>query len=126
MRLTLLALAAGLALAPVPGFSHGQPPAPAHGGSVQDAHGTWVELAVNGDQVEVYLTDEQERPVAANEVSGTASVLIDGKIYKVQLTPGGENRLTAKLPVTGSGKMAATISLKIHGKAASARFANLG
>lgn len=106
------------------GFAHGQAPQAAHGGQLRDAHGNWIELVVSGDQVAVYVTDERGTPVPASQVSGTATVLIGGQPHKVQLTPAEGNELTGKLPVPASGNTAATVSLKIGGKPATARFAS--
>ncbi len=126
MKPTIFALAAALSFAPAAGFAHGQAPQAAHGGQVQDAHGSWVELVVNGDWVEIYVTDEHENPVPAAQVSGTATVLIGGQPHKVQLSPADGNELTGKLPIPASGKTVAMVSLKIAGKAATARFAGAG
>lgn len=126
MKFPTLALAAALVLSPAAGFAHGQPPAAAHGGQVQDAHGSWVELVVRGDQVEVYVMDEHGGPVPAAQVSGTATVMVAGQPQKVQLSPAEGNELTGKLTTPASGKTVATVSLKIGGKAATARFAAAG
>lgn len=126
MKLPALALAAALAASSTAVFAHGQAPAAAHGGQVQDAHGSWVELAVRGYQVEVYVMDEHGGPVPAAQVSGTATVMVGGQPQKVQLSPAEGNELTGKLATPATGKTVATVSLKIGGKAATARFASAG
>jgi hypothetical protein len=83
--LAAVALAASLVLSPFVALAHGDPPQAAHGGQMQEAHENWVELVVTGTQVTLYLLDEGRKPVPASQVSGTASVLVEGKIYKVQL-----------------------------------------
>lgn len=103
-------------------LAHGVRPLPAHGGQVQDADGSWVELIVSEDQVMVYVSDELGEPTPASRVSGTATILAGGQTYKARLSPAGGNALTATLPVKVSGMATATISLKIDGKPASARF----
>jgi hypothetical protein len=123
MKLSILALAATLALTPVAGFAHGQAPAAAHGGQVQDAQGSWVEFVVNGEHVEVYVMNEEGGPLSASQITGTATVMIGGQPQKVQLTPAEGNKLTGTLSVPATGKAIATVSLKIAGKAATARFA---
>lgn len=123
MRLVAALLMLALAVAPVPGFAHGERPQAAHGGDVQDAQGFWVELVVKGTDVTVYVLSEDQKPVPAQQVSGSATVLIDGKIYKVELSPGEEaNSVKGKLPVPATGRLVATLALKIAGKPASARF----
>jgi hypothetical protein len=83
--LAAVALAASLVLSPLVALAHGDPPQAAHGGQMQEAHENWVELVVSGTQVTLYVLDEGRKPVPASQVSGTASVLVEGKIYKVQL-----------------------------------------
>ena len=126
MKPTILALAAVFSLVPAAGFAHGQAPQASHGGQVQDAHAGWVELVVDGDRVLIYVTNEHGNPVPASQVSGTATVLIGNQPHKVQLAPAEGNELTGKLPAPVSDRTVATVSLKIEGKPASARFANVG
>lgn len=126
MKLLALALVAALAASSTAVFAHGPAPAAAHGGQVQDAHGSWVELVVRGDQVELYVMDEHGGPIAAARVSGTATVMVGGQPQKVQLSAAEGNELTGKLASPALGKTVATVSLKIGGKAATARFASAG
>ncbi len=121
-KLKALALVAGLSFGPATAFAHGQPPAPAHGGLVQEAHENWVELVVKGDQVRVYVLDEAQKPVSSAQVTGTATVMVEGKPQKVELHPADDGGLLGKLPVPASGKMLATVSLKVRDQPASARF----
>ncbi len=90
---------------------------------MQEAHENWVELVVSGTQVKLYVLDEGRKPVPASQLSGSASVLMGGKIYKLELVPGADNDLEGPLPAAGPGVSAATVFLKIRGQAASARFA---
>lgn len=89
---------------------------------MQEAHENWVELLVNGTQMKIYILDDREKPVSGSLLSGTASVLIDGNIYKVQLIPGIDNVLEGNLPVSASGASAATVLLMVRGQPVSARF----
>jgi hypothetical protein len=68
--------------------------------------------------------DEHGGSVPASQVSGTATVMVGGQPQKVQLSPAEGNELKGKLATTASGKTVATVSLKISGKAATARFAS--
>ena len=115
---------ASLLLSPVPLLAHGERPVAAHGGEVQDAQGIWIELAVKGSDVGVLLVGEDHRPIPAQSVSGSATVLVGGKSYKVELSPGAGNGLEGKLPVPVTGKLVAAVSLKVDGKPVSARFAS--
>jgi tellurite resistance-related uncharacterized protein len=122
MKLVAASLMMALAIAPIPVFAHGERPQPVHGGDVQDAQGVWVELVVKGSDVTVYVVSEDHKPVPAQQISGTATILIDSKSYKVDLSPGEANSVQGKLPVPATGKLVATVALKVGGKSASARF----
>jgi hypothetical protein len=122
MKLVAASLVMALAIAPIPVFAHGERPPSAHGGDVQDAQGVWVELVVKGSDVTVYVVSEDHKPISAQQISGTATVLIDGKSYKVDLSPGEANSVQGKLPLPATGKLVATVALKVGGKSASARF----
>lgn len=122
MKLVAVSLIAALAIATGPASAHGDRPQAAHGGEVQDAQGVWVELVVRGADVTVYVVSEDHKPVPAQQISGTATVLVDGKSYKVELSPGEANSVQGKLPVAATGKLVATVALKVGGKPASARF----
>jgi len=122
MNLLTASFLAALAIAPLPVLAHGERPQPAHGGELQDAQGVWVEFLVKGRDVSVYVISEDHKPVPAQQISGTATVLIEGKSYKVDLSPGDANSVKGTLPVAASGKLIATVALKVGGKSASARF----
>ena len=122
MRLVAAWMVLAFAFAPVPGFAHGERPQAAHGGAVQEAAELWLELVVQGTDVQVYVLDEARRPVPAAQISGTATVLIEGKSYKVELSPAEANSVHGTLPVAATGRIVATVALKVGGKPASARF----
>lgn len=122
MKLVAASFMMALALAPVPVLAHGERPQPTHGGDMQDAQGFWVELVVKGSDVAVYVLTEDHKPISAQQISGTATVLVDGKGYKVELSVGDANSVRGKLPIPAAGKLVATVALKVGGKSASARF----
>lgn len=122
MKFVAASLMMALAIAPVPVFAHGERPQPAHGGDMQDAQGFWVELVVKGSDVTVYVMSEDHKSIPSQQISGTATVLVDGKSYKVDLSPGDANSVKGKLPVPAAGKLVATVALKVGGKTVSARF----
>ncbi len=123
MKLSTAVMTLALALAPAAAFAHGERPQAAHGGEIQDAQGVWVELVVKAADVTVYVMSEDHKPIAAAQVTGTATVLVGGKTYKVELSPAEANSVRGKLPVDAAGKVVASVSLKVNGKRASARFA---
>ena len=122
MRLAATALGLALAFAPVSGFAHGKLPPASHGGLVQEAGEMYLELVVKDADVTVYVLDEARKPVPGTQASGTATVLVDGKSHKVELKAAEGNSLHAVLPVEATGRVVATVSLKVGGRTASARF----
>ena len=122
MRIVTALLLTAFAIGPIPGFAHGEQPQAAHGGEVQDAQGVWVELVVKANDVTVFVVSEDQKPISAAQISGTATVLVGGKTYKVELSPAGANSVQGKLPVAATGRIVATVALKVGGKPASARF----
>ncbi len=125
MKLSTAAMALALAVAPAAAFAHGERPQAAHGGEIQDAQGVWVELVVKASDVTVYVMSEDHKPIPAAQVTGTATVLVGGKTYKVELSPAEANSVHGTLPVATTGKVVASVSLKVGGKPASARFAGV-
>lgn len=122
MKLASASLMFVLAIAPIPILAHGERPQAAHGGIVEDAQGVWVELVVKATEVSVYVLTEDHKTVPAAQITGMATVLVDGKSYKVELSPGDANSVKGTLPVPASGRIVATVALTVGGKPASARF----
>lgn len=119
-------LAVSLLLLPVRLLAHGERPEPAHGGEMRDAQGIWIELAVKGSDVAVFVVGEDHRPIPAQIVFGTATILVGVQSYKVALSPGAANGLDGKLPVAAAGKLVTAVTLKVNGKSVSARFVGAG
>ncbi len=66
------------------------------GGQIIDtAEGHW-ELVAKGGELTVYVTDKDVKPVATKSAKGTATVLVGGKTFKVDLTPAEPNLLKGK------------------------------
>lgn len=122
MTLRQLAFAAALVL-PAAAYAHGPAPAPAHGGQMQEALEHWVELVVKGDQMTVYVSEQDKTLLPTKEWSGKATVLIGGKSEDVTLAPAADNSATGKLSAPATGKVTAVLQLTIDGKPAQARFA---
>jgi Cu/Ag efflux protein CusF len=122
MKIAIAVVAAALVFTPIIASAHGEKPQAAHGGEIQDAQGVWVELVVKGSDVNVYVITEDHKPIAAAQITGTATVLFEGKTYKVELNPGQANSVQGKLPVAVTGRVVATVALKVGDKPASARF----
>lgn len=123
MNVTGWWMSLALILLPTGVFAHGEPPAPSHGGRVQEAQELWLELVVKENSVTVYVVDQTRKSVPAAEVTGSATVLVSGKPYRVQLTAVENNRLEGKLPVHLQGKVVAVVALTVRGRTVTARFA---
>ena len=118
-----LALATFLSFAPLTAFAHGAPPAAAHGGQVaEDSAEHWVEIVIGGDQLRVYVLDEDKHPIPSAQLGGKATVLIGGKSQNVPLTAGDGNSLVGSLSAPAAGKTTTVLSLTVSGKPAQVRF----
>lgn len=122
MRRFAVPLLVALALTPGAVSAHGEAPRAAHGGLMQEAQELWVELVVKGTDVAVYVVDEARKPVPATQISGTATVLVGGQSYKVELSASGGDGVLGRLPAPVTGNVVAVVALKVGGKAVSARF----
>lgn len=123
MNRRILFAAIALLAAPVIAHAHGPAPAPAYGGQVQEVSEHWVEVVVRGDQLVVYVSEQDRKPLSTKEWSGKATVLVGGKSEVVTLTPAGENSAAGKLSAPATGRITAVLQLTIDGKPATARFA---
>ena len=96
MILPRVTLAVGL-LAATTAYAHetsGQ-----HGGRVADAGKFHVELVAKGDTVDVFLSDEGQKPVPTSGFKGTAILVVGGKPTRVPLEPADGNRLSGRAAV---------------------------
>jgi len=117
------ALTTAFLFAPLAAFAHGAPPAPAHGGIVAEGSGEhWVELAVAGDQVTAWVSDEDNKPIPAAQLGGKAMILIDGKTQAVVLNPADANSVTGRLAAPATGRVTAVLALTAGGKPVQVKF----
>lgn len=78
-----------------------------HGGRIADAGSYHVEMVVKSDVVEVFISDQSEKPVAVSGFKGTAILIAGGKSQRVVLTPVEGTRL--------SGSAAAALPEQLKG-----------
>lgn len=84
-----------------------------HGGQEVKIGAYEAELVVKGADVTLYLNDNKDQEVDSSKFSATAIVLAKGNQQKtVELVPGGENKLVAKIDFPVEGKFRATVTLK--------------
>ncbi|MDO9059637.1 MAG: hypothetical protein Q7U92_11555 [Bradyrhizobium sp.] len=73
-----------------------------HGGRIADAGSYHVEMVVKSDVVDVFISDQSEKPVMASGFRGLAILVAGGKSQRVVLAPVDGSRLsgsaTAPLP----------------------------
>ncbi len=121
-------LAAALVLLPLLG---GAPPARAHsdmngphGGEIEDANpGPYhFETAVQGNTLSVFVTDADEKPVAAAAITGFAVVLVNKVKQQVALAPAAANQLQGSGSFTAGAEMRVLVSLTIDGQKQQALF----
>ena len=94
-----------------------------NGGRIADAGSYHIELVAKGARVEVFLSDADDKPIAATGFKGVAILLVGGKSQRIPLTPQDGTRLTgsagAALPAAPKGAVQITGP---DGKTAQARF----
>lgn len=66
----------------------------AHGGRVADAGAYHVEMVVKSDVVDVFISDQSEKSLAATGFKGTAILVAGGKSQRVVLAPVDGSRLS--------------------------------
>jgi hypothetical protein len=88
-------LAASLAIL-LPARASAHAPKPRHGGAIVLAGSYHVELVIKDGQVDIYLTDHNDKPVAATGRKGVAILTAGDKSVRVPLEPIGAERLTGK------------------------------
>lgn len=121
---------AGLsAAAPVAAFAHGPASGP-HGGAMADAGSYHVEFTVEGDDVKLYVSDGDGKPLDVTGAKAEATILADKKAHKITLSPAGPPAdgalLTGRAALGGAreaGGLKAVVVLTMSGqKPVQARF----
>ena len=122
-RLLATLLTAFLASTPLTVMAHGTAPAPAHGGIVAEDSGEhWVELVIKGDQMTVFVSDNNNKPLPAAQLGGKATIVAGGRKEEVILAPAQANSLVGKLSSPISGKATTLVTITVNGKPAQVRF----
>lgn len=109
-----------LSLASGPAFAHGDEK-PRHGGLVQMAGETKMELVGKGDAVELYLDDHGQTIPTAN-VTGKLTVLSGTNKAEAKLEPAAGDKLVAKGVKLAKGDKVIAVVLLADKSSASARF----
>jgi hypothetical protein len=124
-----LSLALSLAMA-APALAHtdGKWTKGPQGGHLVDAGGGkqhW-ELVAKGNELVLYVSDADEKPVNVEGGSARGEVLVGGKTYKVEFKPAGGNVLRASGEFTAAKGMKVIVTTtKVGGQSFQARLAPL-
>jgi hypothetical protein len=118
-----LLVAAGLAVFAFAAAAHEMRSGP-NGGQVVDAGPYHLELVAEQSKLTIFLSDADDKPVAAAGSSGRAIIQFDGKVATIRLEAGENNRLSGALPQprSSSSRLAVTLTLG-NGENLQARFA---
>ena len=124
MKRTLIALFAAAAL-PLAALAHEAAKGP-NGGLVVDAAGHHVEMVAKGTDLVLYLTEEDDKPLASAGAKNARAIVQDkGKTTTVPLSPAQPNKLVGTLPSPlGSGARVVVSATMVDGHAVQARFVN--
>ena len=122
MRLKTIVIVLSLLALPIAADAHDVVKGP-NGGQVIDDAGHHVEFLVNGTEITLYLTDNDDKPISSARSTGRIIVQNGGKQAAVDLAAVEPNILNAKLaaPLSTGAKLAVTIKLS-DGHDVKARF----
>lgn len=124
MKRTLIALAAAAAL-PFAALAHEVAKGP-NGGPVVDSAGHHVEMVAKGTDLVLFLTGEEDKPLASAGTKNARAIVQDGgKTATVPLSPAEPNKLVGQLAQPlGKGARIVVSATMADGHAVQARFVN--
>ena len=94
-----------------------------HGGQITDAGSYHVELVVKSAVVDVFVSDANEKPVAATGYRGTAILMTAGKSQRIVLAPADGMRLSGSAATAFPGQPKGVVQLTApDGKTIQAKF----
>ena len=114
-------LLAMLLVAPVLAHAH-EPRVGPRGGVLVDAGAHHVEVVVTPTTLDVFVSDAQDRPLAATGFKGTAIVVANGKPNRIPLEPKQADRLSGPASLVPGQPLKGVIQLTSpDGKTAAAK-----
>ncbi|MCK1513317.1 hypothetical protein IVB22_12215 [Bradyrhizobium sp. 190] len=120
MKLGYLTLGVAL-LATLPAYAH--EPKASHGGLLADAGPYHVELVAKDTAIEIFLIDENDKPLDPKGFKGVAIFNLGGKAERIMLAPSEKNTLNGTAPTALPAKLKGAVQLTApDGKTATARF----
>jgi hypothetical protein len=124
MKRSWIALFAAAAL-PLAASAHEVAKGP-NGGPVVDSAGHHVEMVARGTDLILYLTEEDDKPLASAGAKNARAVVQDGgKTTTIQLSPAEPNKLigTLQSPLGSGARVVISVTMA-DGHAVQARFVN--
>jgi hypothetical protein len=120
-----LILALAVAAAPLGAAAHEVAMGP-NGGPVVDSSGHHVEMVAKGSELVLFLTEEDDKPLASAGTKNARAIVQDGgKTATVQLQPAEPNKLVGVLAQPlGSGARVVVSATIADGHTVQARFVN--
>ncbi len=95
----------------------------ANGGRVEDAGPYHVELVAKSEQVELYVSDENQKPIAVAGFKAIGVFVVNGKAQRIAMEPAGNARLSGTAGVALSAQPKGVVQLTSpDGKTVQAKF----
>lgn len=111
MRMKQLILAAALLIGPGMALAHeGAGP---NGGQIAEAQGHHIEFTTKAQEIILFLSDKDGKPIASKGASGRIVVLDSGKQVTADLAPVEPNLLSAKLEAQIAAGAKVVVSAKL-------------
>lgn len=114
--LAALAVALLLPLAATAQHRHAHDHKPRHGGLLREAAGFVYELKVTPASIEVWVTDEEDRPVPVRGSTAVVTLVDSGTRVPVTLVPGDGNRHAAAGSFPARPGTTAMLEVAVGGK----------
>lgn len=115
MIIRALAVVLSLCMIVATAYAHGPARGP-NGGQVQDLAGGHVELVAQAGEIAVYLFDAENKPMSAQGVVATATVLSQGKQEMVMLQPADGNVMRGRGVFLAQPGLKVVLSLTLPGQ----------
>ena len=115
MIIRTLAVVLSLYMIVVTAYAHGPARGP-NGGQMQDLAGGHVELVAHDNEIAVYLFDAENKPMSAQGVVATATVLAQGKQEMVMLQPADGNVMRGRGVFLAQPGLKVVVSLTLPGQ----------
>ena len=95
----------------------------ANGGRVEEAGLYHVELVSKSEQVELYVSDENQKPIAVTGFKAIGVFVVNGKAQRIAMEPAGNGRLSGTAGVALPAQTKGVVQLTSpDGKTVQAKF----